>query len=204
MKFKKALIIVDPQNDFISGSLTVPGALDVLPIINNIDKSKFDIVIITQDYHPNNHKSFASQHKDKKEFDVIKLNDIEQVLWPDHCVQGTDGSNFHKDLDLNIENLYVFKKGTNPEYDSYSGFQDANNESTGLHDFLQEHDINDVFICGFATDYCVKYTAKDSIDLGYNTILLADACESIDEDSNKHYIEMANEGILIADTQDIK
>lgn len=198
---KKALIIVDPQNDFINGSLSVPKASEIIPIINGIDKSEFDLVIITQDFHPANHKSFSSQHDDKNVFEFIDLNGIEQTLWPDHCIQNQEGSFFHKDLDLNIPNLYIFKKGMNPEVDSYSAFYDnGRKSSTGLTEFLKMYKIEGTFICGFATDYCVKYTALDSVKDGFKTFVIMDATRGIAEDLSGVLYEMMNAGVTPIDS----
>jgi nicotinamidase/pyrazinamidase len=201
---KKALIIVDPQNDFINGSLSVPNAIDIIPIINGIDKSQFDVVILTQDNHPANHKSFASNHEGKKVFENIKVNDIIQTLWPDHCVQNDEGSFFHKDLDLNIPNLYIFRKGENPEMDSYSAFYENDHKtSTGLTDFLRERGIDGCFICGLATDYCVKYTAIDSAHDGFSTFVIMDATRGISEDLSGVLFDMINCGITLVDSTEL-
>ena len=176
----KALIIVDMQNDFMpGGNLAVSGGNEIVSRINEIQK-KFDIVVATQDWHPANHKSFASQHEGKNPFDVIDLNGLEQTLWPDHCVQGTTGANFHKDLNTNkIE--AIFRKGTNPEIDSYSGFFDnGRKKATGLHGYLQERNVSSVFVCGLAADFCVYYTAMDALSLGYNTTILDESVKAID------------------------
>ena len=176
----KALIIVDMQNDFMpGGNLAVSGGNEIVSRINEIQK-KFDIVVATQDWHPANHKSFASQHEGKNPFDVIDLNGLEQTLWPDHCVQGTTGANFHKDLNTNkIE--AIFRKGTNPEIDSYSGFFDnGRKKATGLHGYLQERKVSSVFVCGLAADFCVYYTAMDALSLGYNTTILDESVKAID------------------------
>ena len=176
----KALIIVDMQNDFMpGGNLAVSGGNEIVSRINEIQK-KFDIVVATQDWHPANHKSFASQHEGKNPFDIIDLNGLEQTLWPDHCVQGTTGANFHKDLNTNkIE--AIFRKGTNPEIDSYSGFFDnGRKKATGLHGYLQERKVSSVFVCGLAADFCVYYTAMDALSLGYSTTILDESVKAID------------------------
>ena len=143
----------------------------------------YDLVIFTKDWHPANHKSFASQHEGKSLFSVIDLNGIDQVLWPDHCVQDTLGTEFHKDIDLNIPNLYIFKKGINSEVDSYSGFfENDHNTSTGLGEFLKEKEITDVHIVGLAFDYCVCYTAADSFKEGFKTTVLMNGVKSISDD----------------------
>lgn len=169
---KKALIIVDVQNDFCEGgALAVPGANQIIPYINLLmEENEYDEIILTQDWHPENHKSFATTNG-KKEGETIILNGIPQFMWPDHCVQGTFGAEFHKDL--NLEKVtHTIQKGTDVEFDSYSGFQDNNGKvKTGLDDYLKYHDIELVEIVGLALDYCVKYTCLDAAQLGYVTCL---------------------------------
>ena len=183
----KALIIVDLQNDFIpGGSLAVPDGDKIITRVNELQK-KFDVVVATQDWHPANHKSFASQHEGKNPFDIIDLNGLQQTLWPDHCIQGTKGAELHKDLNTNkIE--AIFRKGTNPEIDSYSGFFDnGRKKSTGLHGYLQERKVSSVFVCGLAADFCVYYTALDALSVGYDTTILDESVKAIDP---INYIEL--------------
>ena len=169
---KKALIIVDFQNDFFDGgALAVPGANEIIPYVNLLmEENEYDQIILTQDWHPSDHKSFASNNG-KKVGDTIILNGIPQFMCPDHCVQGTFGAEFHKDL--NQEKVtHIIQKGKNPNFDSYSGFQDNNHfTKTGLDDFLKYHDIQLLEIVGLATDYCVKFTCLDAAKLGYVTCL---------------------------------
>jgi nicotinamidase/pyrazinamidase len=196
----KALIIVDPQNSFCKGgSLEVPDADNIIPLINKLTKNpKYDLVIITQDWHPENHKSFASQHPGSNIFDIIDLNGIKQTLWPEHCIQNTDGANFHKDLNLNINNLYIFKKGMDKEIDSYSAFYENNHiTSTGLTKFLKSRNVTDIDIVGLSLEYCVLYTAIDSINNGFNTNVLLRACRGIATDLNPYIIKMKNLGIKV-------
>lgn len=174
-----ALIIVDIQNDFLKGgSLEVPNANEVIPVINQL-QNQFDLIVATQDWHPHNHKSFASQHDDKFEFDTIDLNGLEQVLWPDHCVQGTFGAEFHKDLNTNkIE--AIFRKGMDKEVDSYSGFYDnGRRKNTGLLGYLKDRNVNEVSIAGIASDFCVIFTAYDALDLGFKTNIIENASRPI-------------------------
>ena len=181
----RALLVVDPQQDFMkNGSLEVKNGDQIVPVINELTKSdKFDLVVFTKDWHPADHKSFASQHENRKIFETINLEGTDQVLWPDHCVQGTQGAEFHKDIDLNIPNLYIFKKGMNPNMDSYSGFYENDYEtSTGLYEFLIEKDIDEVFIVGLALDYCVSYSALDSVSEGFDTTIIMDGVRAITED----------------------
>ena len=164
--------MVDVQNDFCEGgALAVPGANQIIPYINLLmEENEYDEIILTQDWHPENHKSFATTNG-KKEGETIILNGIPQFMWPDHCVQGTFGAEFHKDL--NLEKVtHTIQKGTDVEFDSYSGFQDNNGKvKTGLDDYLKYHDIELVEIVGLALDYCVKYTCLDAAQLGYVTCL---------------------------------
>ena len=178
----KALIIVDIQNDFTKGgALEVPNGNDVIPLINKLQTS-FDLIVATQDWHPANHKSFASNHAGRKVFEKISLNGLDQVLWPDHCIQGTKGAEFHKDLETNkIE--AIFRKGMDPEIDSYSGFYDnGHRKNTGLSGYLRERKVKSVYVCGLAGDYCVFFTAKDSLHEGFDTYVIEDACRSISEE----------------------
>jgi nicotinamidase/pyrazinamidase len=177
----KALIIVDVQNDFTSnGRLAVPDGESIIPIVNSI-QSRFDLVVATQDWHPQNHKSFASNHAGKKVFEKIMLDGLEQVLWPNHCVQNTEGAALRSDLKTeNVE--AIFRKGMDPDIDSYSGFYDnGKKKSTGLRGYLKERNVKDVYVCGLAGDYCVYFTAVDSIGSGFNTFLIDDAVKSISE-----------------------
>jgi len=176
----KALIVVDYQNDFVEGgSLEVKGALSLLPKINELI-DMFDVVVYTKDWHPRNHKAFASNYDDKEVFDVIELDDEEQRLWPDHCIQDTKGADFVEGLTMH-PNMYIFKKGLDPEVDDYSGFYDANQKnSTGLTEFLENRNIESVFICGLALDYCVKATAEDAKEEGFQVSVVNDAVEQVE------------------------
>lgn len=176
----KALIIVDVQNDFIpGGSLAVPEGDKIIERINKIQE-KFDLIVATQDWHPANHKSFASQHENKYLFDQIDLGGFNQTLWPDHCIQGTKGAEFHKDLNMNKVEA-IFRKGTNREIDSYSGFFDnQRKKSTGLDSYLKAHNVTSVYVCGLAADYCVYFTALDALSLGYDATILDESTKAID------------------------
>lgn len=169
---KKALIVVDVQNDFCEGgALEVPNASEAIPYINSLIESNiYDEIIFTQDWHPANHKSFASNNE-KNIGDVIELNGIQQFMWPDHCVQGSHGAEFHKDLNTS-KISHIVRKGTNPEIDSYSAFQDNNHfMQTDLDNYLKEKNIELVEVVGLALDYCVKYTCLDAVSNGYITCL---------------------------------
>lgn len=188
----KALLIVDIQNDFLQGgSLEVKNGNAIIPLVNNL-QPKFDVVVATQDWHPANHKSFAANHEDKQPFEEIDLNGLPQVLWPNHCVQGTFGAEFH--TDLNTQNIRaIFRKGTDIEVDSYSGFYDnGKRNSTGLHGFLTELQVTEVYVCGLAADFCVYYTAKAAANLGYKTVVIEDATKYINE---TNYLK-AKQGML--------
>jgi nicotinamidase/pyrazinamidase len=182
---EEALIIVDIQNDFLpGGSLAVLGGNEIIPTINSL-QNRFDLVVATQDWHPAKHKSFASVHTNKQEYDVIDLNGLPQVLWPDHCVQGTEGAAFSKELDQNgIE--AIFRKGMDPEIDSYSGFYDNDRKkNTGMAGYLKDRDIKTIYICGIAADFCVYYTAIDGLDLGFEVFIIEDASRAIDSEGYK-------------------
>ena len=171
-----ALIIVDMQNDFCpKGALAVIEGDTIVGGINLL-ATKFEIVTTTQDWHPKNHGSFASNHPGAKPYDMGTLSGRSQVLWPDHCLQNRTGAQFHPKLDVVAEN---FVKGTNPQADSYSGFFDDDGASTGLDAYLKSRKVTRVYICGLATDYCVKFTALDALKLGYLTVVLEDLCKGV-------------------------
>lgn len=197
----KALIIVDVQNDFCSnGALAVPEAEQIIPLINELSVN-FSNVILTQDYHPANHTSFASNHKDKKPFDIIQLSYGEQILWPDHCIIGSSGSDFHPDLNITTAQA-IIRKGVNPMVDSYSAFFENDKETqTGLFGYLKNKNITDITICGLATDFCVQYSALDAVTLGFKTKLKLSACRAIDlQDSLRISLDnMRNAGVEIID-----
>lgn len=181
----KALIIVDIQNDFTSGgALEVKKGESIIPLVNKI-QPKFDLVVATQDWHPATHLSFASNHEGKKPFERTTLQGIDQVLWPDHCVQGTKGADFHPDLDMDRVEA-IFRKGMDQSIDSYSGFYDNGRlRSTGLSGYLKERKVDTVYVCGLAGDYCVFYTAKDALAEGFSAFLIEDATKPIDANGFK-------------------
>ncbi len=176
----KALILVDLQNDFLpEGALPVPDGDQVIPLANQIQQ-RFDLVVATQDWHPSNHASFAASHPGKAPGDVIDPNGLQQTLWPVHCVQNTVGSAFAPDLDTGRVRK-IFRKGTDPAIDSYSGFFDnGHRKSTGLDLYLKQAGVTETYVLGLATDYCVKFTALDAQELGFATYLLAGACRGVD------------------------
>lgn len=176
----KTLIIIDVQNDFIpGGSLAVPGGDEVIELINHLQKD-FELIIATQDWHPAGHSSFAANHLGKEEFETIQLHNQEQVLWPVHCVQNSQGAEFSSILNTSkIE--AIFRKGMNPELDSYSGFYDnAHEKSTGLAGYLKEKKAEDLYFCGLAADYCVYFSIIDALDEGFKATLIEDATKAID------------------------
>ena len=177
---KDALIVVDVQNDFCPGGrLAVQKGDEVVPVVNEIAK-RFEIVVLTQDWHPPGHRSFATSHPGSKAFDSIRLAYGEQVLWPDHCVQGGDGAALHKDLAVPHAQL-VLRKGWRKDVDSYSAFLEADRKSrTGLEGYLHERGVKRVFVCGLATDFCVAWTALDARKLGLKCAVVEDACRAID------------------------
>ena len=174
------LIVVDVQNDFCPGGrLAVQKGDEVVPLINELAQ-RFERVVLTQDWHPSGHKSFATSHPGHKPFDSIKLPYGEQTLWPDHCVQGSDGAALHKDLLVPHAQL-VIRKGWHKELDSYSAFLEADRETrTGLDAYLRAHGVKRVFVCGLATDYCVAWTALDARKLRFAAVVIEDACRAID------------------------
>ncbi|MFP4662802.1 MAG: bifunctional nicotinamidase/pyrazinamidase [Bacteroidales bacterium] len=177
------LIIIDAQNDFMpGGSLAVPDGDKIIPVINALQEH-FDLVIATQDWHPEGHGSFASAHAGKQAFDKTQLNGLEQILWPDHCVQKSKGADFHPDLEqASIE--AIFRKGMDPGIDSYSGFYDnGHKKNTGLAGYLRERGAKELYFCGLAADVCVQYSVKDAIREGFSARLITDATRAIDGDA---------------------
>jgi nicotinamidase/pyrazinamidase len=199
----KALIIVDIQNDFLpGGSLEVPEGDRIIDVINKI-QSRFELVVLTQDWHPQNHKSFASNHTNKKSFDVIELNNMQQTLWPNHCVQGTYGAEFSSLLKTNKAEA-IFRKGTNPDIDSYSAFFDNGHlKSTCLADYLHGKKAEQVYLTGLCGDICVFYSAMDSLNEGFETFIIEDGtCPLNQEDyikTNKTFIENGGKIIFSMD-----
>lgn len=177
----KALIVIDVQNDFLpGGALPVPEGDLVVPVANRLlDMNCFDLRVATQDWHPANHGSFAANHPGRKVGELIELNGLQQILWPVHCVQGTRGAEFAPSLNI-ARVSHVFRKGTDPAIDSYSGLYDnGHRKSTGLAEFLREHHVTDVYVMGLATDYCVKFTALDAAAEGFKVFLVEDGCRGV-------------------------
>ncbi|MBN6774368.1 bifunctional nicotinamidase/pyrazinamidase [Pseudomonas granadensis] len=177
---RTALLVIDVQNDFIpGGQLPVPEGDLIVPLINRLAR-QFSQVIIAQDWHPQGHASFASRHPGKQPFDSVQLPYGEQTLWPEHCVQGTAGAEFHPQLDLPHAQL-IIRKGCNPDIDSYSAFLEADRgTTTGLSGYLKERGIDTVYMVGLALDFCVMFSALDARAAGFNAYVVLDACRAID------------------------
>lgn len=177
---RTALLVIDVQNDFTpGGQLAVPEGDLIVPLINRLG-GQFKQVVIAQDWHPAVHASFASSHPGRKPYDVIQLPYGEQTLWPQHCVQGTAGAEFHPELDLPHAQL-IIRKGCNPEIDSYSAFLEADRRTTtGLAGYLKERGVDTVYMVGLALDFCVMFSALDARAAGFNTFVVLDACRAID------------------------
>src|ERR1035437_4253865 len=181
---REVLLIVDIQNDFCpGGSLSVPRGDEVVPLINGL-AGKFSRVVLTQDWHPRGHLSFASSHTGKTPYQTIEVSYGSQVLWPDHCVQGTAGAAFRKDLEIPHAEL-ILRKGYHRETDSYSAFYENDRKTrTGLAGYLGERGFRRVFLAGLAFDFCVRYSAEDARREGFEAIVIEDACRSIDVDGS--------------------
>ncbi|MEC5394264.1 bifunctional nicotinamidase/pyrazinamidase [Bergeyella sp. RCAD1439] len=198
---KKALIVVDVQNDFCEGgALAVPQANDIIPYINVLmEENQYDQIVLTQDWHPADHKSFASNNN-REVGETITLNGIPQFMWPDHCIQNTPGADFHKDLNAS-KATHIIQKGTNASFDSYSAFQDNNHfMKTGLEDFLKYHDIELVEIVGLALDYCVKYTCIDAVNAGFITCLHFNGTKAVNvkpENGRDAIYQLLEQGVTI-------
>jgi len=173
------LLIVDIQNDFLpGGALAVPEGDAVIPVINRL-QDRFDLVLATQDWHPPDHGSFAASHPGHKVADVIELDGVPQILWPVHCIQNSPGAQFSTALDT-TRLARVFRKGIDRKIDSYSTFFDnAKRRSTGLADYLREQNVREIFICGLATDYCVRFSALDALELSFPVTVIEDACRGV-------------------------
>ena len=185
----KALIVVDAQYDFMpateeeytnemGGALAVPGGDEIVPIINKL-LPKFDLIIFTKDWHPENMEAFASNHEGKQPFDTYKVDGVEDILWPNHCIAGTRGAEIHNDIDFGLikGDFYIFKKGLEKDYHPYSGFG-----GTDLAEFLRNKNVDEVYVCGLATDYCSKDIAIDAANEGFKTYFILDATRPINFD----------------------
>jgi nicotinamidase/pyrazinamidase len=198
------LLIIDVQNDFLTGGpLEVPGGNMVVPVINQI-QDYFDLVVATQDWHPESHLCFASNHPGSKPFDTVLLQGNPQILWPDHCIQGTKGAELHQGLNT-CSIAAIFRKGMDPELDSYSAFYDNNHKmSTGLAGYLKEKETEEIYFCGLAADICVYYSILDSIPEGFTAVLIEDAVSPLYPDKfNDIKCELANLGVKIVNSRDL-
>jgi len=201
-----ALIIVDLQNDFLpGGALPVPRGDEVIPLANELQR-RFELILATQDWHPADHGSFAPNHPGKKPGDRIVLDGIEQILWQLHCVQNTRGAEFAASFDTK-RIARVFQKGIDPRIDSYSTFFDnAHRRSTGLSDYLKERSVREIYLLGLALDYCVKYSALDAQQLGFDAHVIVDACRGIElepGDLEKALNEMKEAGATLLQSREL-
>ena len=177
---KKALLVIDVQNDFCpAGALEVACVNEIIPFINE-EMAKYDCVVLTQDWHPKGHSSFATSHEGKNPLELIKMPYGDQVLWPDHCVQGSKGAEFHPDLNIEQANA-IIRKGSNPFIDSYSAFFENDRKTpTGLDGYFKSLEIEKINLVGLATDFCVNFSAQDAANLGYKVSVLEKMCRAID------------------------
>ena len=177
---KTALLVIDVQNDFCpAGALAVVGGNEIIPHINE-EMAKYDCVVLTQDWHPKGHSSFATSHEGKNPLELIKMPYGDQVLWPDHCVQGSKGAEFHPDLNIEQANA-IIRKGSDPRIDSYSAFFENDRKTpTGLDGYFKSLEIENINLVGLATDFCVNYSAQDAANLGYKVSVLEKMCRAID------------------------
>lgn len=197
---ESCLVVIDVQNDFCpGGALAVPGGDEVVAPINAMI-AKFEHVVLTQDWHPADHISFASQHPDKQPFDTIELAYGPQTIWPDHCVQGSTGADFHAGLEWTKAELVV-RKGFRREIDSYSAFFENDQKTpTGLAGYLKERGISTITLAGLATDFCVGFSALDAARLGFETTIALNACRAIDLNSSLDAMlkRLGESGVTIA------
>jgi nicotinamidase/pyrazinamidase len=199
-----ALIVVDVQNDFCTGgALAVAGGEEVVPLVNRI-ASRFPVRVLTQDWHSPDHGSFAASHPDAAAFSLIEMAYGPQVLWPVHCVQGTEGAAFHPDLATDMADL-VLRKGFRPDVDSYSAFFENDKATpTGLAGYLRERGVAEVWLAGLATDFCVAHSALDALALGFRATIIEDACRAIDLDGSlaRMTATMRERGVRFARAED--
>jgi nicotinamidase/pyrazinamidase len=202
----KALILIDIQNDFCpGGALAVPRGDEVVAVANRL-AARFPLVVATQDWHPSEHGSFAANRPGGQPYQMAELGGLPQVLWPHHCVQGSAGAAFHPALDV-ARVARVFPKGTDAGIDSYSGFFDnGHRKSTGLADYLRAQGADDLYILGLATDYCVRATALDALELGFQVTLIEDGCRGVElapGDSARAVDEMRARGVRVAHSAEV-
>lgn len=203
---RRVLIVVDVQNDFCpGGALQIKDGDSIIPLINRI-MERFDLVVATQDWHPQDQVSFASNCPGKNIYDQIDISGIAQTLWPDHCIQGTKGAEFHDDLNLSKFSL-ILRKGMNPLVDSYSAFiENDRNTETGLAGYLKALKVREIFICGLATDYCVYYSAMDSLRYRFRCNVIIDATRGLDlpdRSIDAVVSEMKDKGISVISSDEL-
>ncbi len=204
----KALLLVDIQNDFLpGGALAVQDGDKIIPLINQLVHYPFDIIVATKDWHPSIHCSFANNHN-KEPGEHVQLSGIDQILWPAHCIQGSKGSEFASGWDTTSIDKVIYK-GTDPMIDSYSTFFDNEHlKSTGLEDYLKDKGGNEIYVAGLATDYCVKYSVLDALQLGFTPYVIVDACRGVNlkENDSREALELMQRGgailITFADLYD--
>lgn len=201
----KALLVIDIQNDFCpGGALAVPNGDSIIPTVNQLIE-KFDHIIQTQDWHPEGHHSFASSHANKNPYDSIELDYGTQVLWPNHCIQGTKGAEFHPDLNT-LKTQVIIRKGFRKEIDSYSTFfENDQKTSTGLTGYLKQRGITELYAVGLATDFCVKWSVLDGINEGFSMHIIKDAVQGIDLNGSldEAWDEMNIAGVNITSSTDL-
>jgi nicotinamidase/pyrazinamidase len=202
----KALVLVDLQNDFLpGGALAVADGDHVIPVANRLARA-FNVVAATQDWHPANHGSFAANHPGRKPGEVIELDGLPQVLWPVHCVQNTPGAELSAELDVS-HITHVARKGADPHIDSYSGFFDnGKRKATGLDRWLREQGVDELYVAGLATDYCVKFTALDARQLGYRVHLVVDGCRGVElkpGDVDRALAELRAAGVELVESEQV-
>ncbi len=199
----RALLIADIQNDFCpDGALAVPEGDVIVPTVNKL-MEEFNHVVMTQDWHPPGHESFASSHPEHDPMDVIEVDYGDQILWPDHCVQGTEGAEFHPDLDTTPVQM-IIRKGFRPHIDSYSAFYENDRETpTGLTGYLRERGIDTLYVGGLAADFCVKWSALDGRKEGFDVYVIEDATRGIDQDGSleQAWQEMNEAGVQVVSSE---
>ncbi len=200
----RTLIVVDVQNDFLpGGSLEVREGDQVIPVINRLQE-QFDLVVATQDWHPENHGSFASNHEGKQPLEKTDLNGLEQILWPDHCIQESRGAEFAENLDMKRVEA-IIRKGMDPGIDSYSGFYDnGHKKTTGLADYLRGRNMDELYVTGLAGDVCVYFTVLDALKEGFTTSLIIDATRPVNKKGFDDTVnDMKNQGAQILKSAEI-
>ena len=202
-----ALLLIDIQNDFLpGGALPAPHGDEIIPLVNEMIHYPFDLIVATKDWHPASHESFANNHG-MQPGEHVNLGGVDQILWPAHCIEGTLGAEFAPGWD-SIDIDKVIYKGTDPYIDSYSAFFDNGHEkSTGLDAYLKDKGVRDIFIAGLVTDYCVKYTVLDALQLGFHPFVIIDACRGVNlkpDDSQQAFIVMLKAGAVLLHFKDLK